>query len=198
MKNALACISVSVVVACGTSSPPANPAPLASAAPSSAPSAPAAPPAETTASTDAGPPASRASSARRGTVTSGAVQVNGAVAPDAIRGVAERRFGAVRECYDASLAKDPKVQGVVAVKVQLDQNGAITDVSDGGSDVTDKDLVTCVLGVFRGLTFPRPEGGVVTAVYAVRLSNGTPEPAGTWRAEDMELPPTKKPAPKAK
>lgn len=36
----------------------------------------------------------------------------------------------------------------------------------------DKGTIACVVRAFQGLTFPAPDGGVVTVIYPIKLSPG--------------------------
>jgi hypothetical protein len=51
----------------------------------------------------------------------------------------------------------------------IGRDGSVSNVSDGGSDITDATLKRCVLSAFSGLNFPPPEAGIVTVVYPVLL-----------------------------
>jgi hypothetical protein len=45
-------------------------------------------------------------------------------------------------------------------------------VGNGGSDLPDGGVVSCVVNSFRGLSFPAPEEGIVTVGYSIQLSPG--------------------------
>src|SRR5882724_5462883 len=66
--------------------------------------------------------------------------------------------------------KAPKVRmGATTVS---GRDGAVSNVSNGGSDLPDSGVVSCVLSAFYGLSFPQPEGGIVTVVYPIMLAPG--------------------------
>ena len=48
----------------------------------------------------------------------------------------------------------------------------MSNVGNGGSDLPDNGVVSCVVRAFYGLSFPQPEGGIVTVVYPIMLSPG--------------------------
>ena len=48
---------------------------------------------------------------KRGAVRSGATQVNGRIPPDDIKRSVEQKLAAVTACYEAELARDPKLAG---------------------------------------------------------------------------------------
>jgi hypothetical protein len=44
--------------------------------------------------------------------------------------------------------------------------------ADGGSDLPDQSVVQCVVRGFGNLSFPQPEGGMVTVVYPIIFNPG--------------------------
>jgi hypothetical protein len=99
----------------------------------------------------------------------------GRVRPEVIQAVVRRRFGEFRGCYEAGLARDPKLEGRVVVRFVIGRDGRVSSAEDAGSDLPDAAVVDCVVGRFRAFTFPEPEGGIVTVVYPIHLS---PSPHG--------------------
>jgi hypothetical protein len=90
----------------------------------------------------------------------GAVQGEGLPA-EAVTRVVHHHLGALRLCYETGLLYNPSLQGRVGVRFAVDGNGNVTSAENGGSDLPDGDVVTCVLKTFRKLSFPRPERGPV-------------------------------------
>jgi hypothetical protein len=60
----------------------------------------------------------------------------------------------------------------VAVKFVIDRAGSVSTASDGGSDLPDQGVVSCVVRGFGNLSFPQPEGGIVTVVYPIIFNPG--------------------------
>jgi hypothetical protein len=54
----------------------------------------------------------------------------------------------------------------------IGRDGAVSNVGNGGSDMPDGGVVSCVVRAFYGLSFPQPEGGIVTVVYPIMFSPG--------------------------
>ena len=52
----------------------------------------------------------------------------------------------------------------------IGRDGAVSSVSDGGSDIGNPAVVSCVVRAFYGLSFPQPEGGIVTVTYPILFS----------------------------
>lgn len=188
-------VGVVVLVACSSDPPPAavmvpapsaspppsaEPAPVASVAPSAAPVASAeAPPPTTSANlwgSDLGPdplasaaPAgsSRPQKGHAPSLRQGVVQVTGRLPPEVIQRIVRQNFGRFRLCYENGLRTNSTLGGRVAVKFTIDKSGAVVSPADGGSDLPDKAVVSCVVKGFTNLSFPQPEGGTVAVVYPI-------------------------------
>jgi hypothetical protein len=102
----------------------------------------------------------------------GATSVNGRLPAEVIRRIVRRNFGRFRMCYEQGLARNPNLEGRVAARFVIGRDGAVSNVSNGGSDLPDSGVVSCVLSAFYGLSFPQPEGGIVTVVYPIMLAPG--------------------------
>lgn len=91
--------------------------------------------------------------------------VNGRLPPEAIKHVIKLNSGRFRQCYENGLLHNPKLSGRVAVKFVIDRSGAVASQVDAGSDLPDAAVIACVVQAFGGLSFPQPEGGLVSVVY---------------------------------
>jgi FHA domain len=105
-------------------------------------------------------------------IRQGATQVNGRLPPEVIQRIVRQNFGRFRLCYENGLRTNPNLQGRVAVKFVIDRAGAVSTASDGGSDLPDQGVVGCVVRGFQNLSFPQPEGGIVTVVYPIIFNPG--------------------------
>jgi hypothetical protein len=102
----------------------------------------------------------------------GQTQVNGRLPPEVIQRIVRQNFGRFRLCYENGMRTNPNLQGRVAIKFVIDRSGAVSTASDGGSDLPDQGVVSCVVRAFGNLSFPQPEGGIVTVVYPIIFSPG--------------------------
>jgi outer membrane biosynthesis protein TonB len=75
----------------------------------------------------------------------------------ALTGVA----GSARGCYNRAL-RTSEVSGSLTVNVQVGPSGQVCSTSISNDSVHSNEINTCVLGRFRGQTFPAPSGGCVT------------------------------------
>ena len=104
----------------------------------------------------------------------GATTVTGKLPPEVIQRIIRQNFGRFRLCYEKGLAKNVNLGGRVTVKFTIDTTGAVSHLADGGSDLSDKDVVACVVQAFGNLSFPTPEGGGTVAVaYPIIFAPGT-------------------------
>lgn len=102
----------------------------------------------------------------------GATQVNGRLPPEVIQRIVRQNFGRFRLCYENGLRNNPSLSGRVAVKFVIDRSGAVSTAQDGGSELPDQGVISCVVRGFGNLSFPQPEGGIVTVVYPIIFNPG--------------------------
>ena len=100
-----------------------------------------------------------------------------------------QNFGRFRLCYEERLRNNPNLQGKVAVRFEIDGNGAVGQTANAGSDLPDAAVVNCVTRSFSGLSFPPPDGGKVSVVYPVMFSPGDGEPESADKAKTMAMAP---------
>lgn len=105
-------------------------------------------------------------------VRMGATTVNGRLPAEVIRRIVRQNFGRFRMCYEQGLARNPNLEGRVGVRFVIGRDGSVSNVGNGGSDIPDSGVVSCVISAFYGLSFPQPEGGIVTVTYPIMFSPG--------------------------
>jgi Ca-activated chloride channel family protein len=97
----------------------------------------------------------------------GASSVSGRLPPEIIQRIVRQNFGRFRLCYENGLRANPNLQGRVGVRFIIGRDGNVASASNGGSDLADAGVINCVTRAFYGLSFPQPEGGIVTVVYPI-------------------------------
>lgn len=102
----------------------------------------------------------------------GKTEVIGRLPPEVIQRVVRQSFGRFRSCYEAGLRKNPSLEGRVVTRFVIDRSGAVSHATDGGSDLPDQAVVTCVTRAFHALSFPEVEGGIVRIVYPLMFTPG--------------------------
>jgi hypothetical protein len=113
----------------------------------------------------------RSHRARPPRVRMGATSVSGRLPPEVIQRIVRQNFGRFRLCYENGLRNNPNLQGRVSVRFVITRQGTVSNVS-GGGDLPDGGVVSCVTRAFYGLTFPQPEGGIVTVGYPIMFQPG--------------------------
>jgi hypothetical protein len=101
----------------------------------------------------------------------GGDSISGRLPPEAIQRIVRQNFGRFRLCYEKGLAGNPTLAGRVTVRFVIGRDGSISAVENGGSDLTDPAVVSCVVRAFYGLSFPQPEGGIVTVTYPIMFAS---------------------------
>jgi hypothetical protein len=105
-------------------------------------------------------------------VRMGATQVSGRLPPEVIQRIVRQNYGRFRMCYEEGLARNPNLEGRVSVRFVIGRDGSVSNVANGGSDLPDNGVVQCVVRAYYGLSFPQPEGGIVTVVYPIMFAPG--------------------------
>jgi hypothetical protein len=70
------------------------------------------------------------------------------------------------------LTRNPSLEGHVGVKFVIDRSGSVSTSVDGGSTIADSAVSACVVRSFTSLSFPEPDGGMVTVTYGFAFSPG--------------------------
>ncbi len=105
-------------------------------------------------------------------VRMGATTVSGRLPPEVIQRIVRQNYGRFRMCYEQGLARNPNLEGRVQVRFVIGRDGSVSNVANGGSDLPDSGVVSCVISAYYGLSFPQPEGGIVTVVYPIMFAPG--------------------------
>ncbi|HEY3493207.1 MAG TPA: AgmX/PglI C-terminal domain-containing protein [Polyangiaceae bacterium] len=100
-------------------------------------------------------------------VRDGAITVSGRLDRGVIQSKVRAQHGRFRACYEQALARDRSLRGRLSVRFVIGRDGAVSNVSNGGSELADSAMNTCVIRAFYGLSFPAPESGIVTVLYPV-------------------------------
>jgi hypothetical protein len=98
--------------------------------------------------------------------------VNGHLPPEVVQRIVRQNYGRFRQCYETGLRGNPNLTGRVTARFVIGRSGSVTNVQNGGSDLPDSGVVSCVVSAFYGLSFPTPEAGIVTVSYPIMFSPG--------------------------
>lgn len=104
------------------------------------------------------------------TVRYGITSVTGRLPAEVIQRIVRQNYGRFRVCYEAGLRGNPNLQGRVSVRFIIGRDGSVSNVGNGGSDLPDPNVVSCVIRAFYGLSFPEPKDGIVSVIYPIMFS----------------------------
>jgi hypothetical protein len=90
------------------------------------------------------------------------VTVVGKLPPEVVKRIVRANFPRLRACYEQTRKSDSSVAGTIDVKLAIDATGAVTSATTSPGTIKHTGMLGCVKGVFRTLSFPEPESGVVT------------------------------------
>ncbi len=122
-------------------------------------------------------------------VRMGAVNVSGRLPPEVIQRIVRQNFGRFRLCYEQGLANNPNLEGRVSTRFVIGRDGNVANVGNAGSDIPNQSFISCVVRAMSGLSFPQPEGGIVTVVYPIMFSPGEGGGGGSAATEEPETQP---------
>jgi hypothetical protein len=106
----------------------------------------------------------------KGPRPAGDPQITGHIPAEVIQRIVRQNFGRFRLCYENGLRRNESLAGRVAVRFVIGRSGGVTLAQDSGSDLPDQGVRQCVVSSFSTLSFPEPEGGIVTVVYPIAFS----------------------------
>ncbi|MEZ4442597.1 MAG: VIT domain-containing protein [Polyangiaceae bacterium] len=98
-------------------------------------------------------------------VRMGATQVSGRLPPEVIQRIVRQNFGRFRGCYQLALRQDPHLAGRIVARFVIGRDGSVANATAEG--MGDRAMEACVAAAFRALSFPVPEGGIVTVSYPI-------------------------------
>jgi hypothetical protein len=80
----------------------------------------------------------------------------------ALSAALQGRAGSARACYQRAL-RTSEVSGSMTVSVQIGPSGQVCSASVTKDTIHSGEVTSCVLGRFRGQSFPPPSGGCIVA-----------------------------------
>ena len=96
----------------------------------------------------------------------------GILAEDAIDNVITAGYPLFARCYRDGVSRNNDLDGTVRLHFVVGSAGAVSEVSDGGSDLTDRQVVDCIAEGFYALRFPEPQRGSVQVLYRIGFDAG--------------------------
>jgi hypothetical protein len=90
----------------------------------------------------------------------------------AVDNVVESGFPLFARCYRDGVQRNSNLDGAVRLRFVVGETGFVTEVEDGGSDLTDRQVIDCVAEGFYALHFPEPARGDAHLVYRIHFDAG--------------------------
>jgi hypothetical protein len=90
----------------------------------------------------------------------------------AVDNIVESGFPLFARCYRDGVQRNSNMDGAVRLRFVVGESGRVRAVEDGGSDLTDRQVVDCVAEGFYGLRFPEPQRGDAHLVYRIHFDSG--------------------------
>lgn len=104
-----------------------------------------------------GPPSGQLGRPPRAIVRAGAVKVIGSLDQNSVRRYVRRKMPRLRACYEAGLAANAKLSGLVVANFVIDKEGMVSKSKVTG--VGNKKLTTCFAAAIGAIKFPKPPDG---------------------------------------
>ena len=99
-----------------------------------------------------------------------ATTVRGSMPPEVIQRIVRQNYGRIRLCYENGLRSNPNLEGRVVTKFVIGRDGSVMSAVNQRSTMPAPNVLRCVVGSFKLLSFPAPETGTVTVVFPITLS----------------------------
>jgi hypothetical protein len=96
----------------------------------------------------------------------------GSLSTDDIDNVVEAGYPLFARCYRDGVSRNNTLDGTVRLHFAISASGAVSEVSDGGSDLSDRQVVDCIAEGFYALRFPEPQHGQVNVLYRIGFTSG--------------------------
>lgn len=90
----------------------------------------------------------------------------------AVDNIVESGFPLFARCYRDGVQRNSSLDGAVRLRFVVGDDGLVTAVEDGGSDLTDRQVIDCVAEGFYALRFPEPARGDAHLVYRIHFDAG--------------------------
>ncbi len=102
-------------------------------------------------------------------VEAGAVIESGSIDLDRVDQVVQTGYQLYARCYRDGFERNDELEGTVAFRFVIDQDGRMDRVLDGKSNLSDRRVLDCIAETFYALRFPAP-GSKVRVLYRLQLN----------------------------
>jgi len=92
-------------------------------------------------------------------------KVEGSLSRGEVQEVINKNLGKIQGCYERALLNKPTLGGKLTFEWTVATSGSVSDAREQSSTLNDQGVSKCILGVIKGMKFPKPKGGEVTIRY---------------------------------
>jgi hypothetical protein len=90
------------------------------------------------------------------------------MAMEVVDRIVRQSFGRFRLCWETVARTNVRLAGRVGVRFVIGRDGAVRAAkSDDRTTIHDGAMGSCVASAFQSLSFPAPDGGIVTVIYTL-------------------------------
>lgn len=84
------------------------------------------------------------------------VRIEGPLTEAQVEAVVQEHFTQIQGCFDAALVRmaSNDLTGAIAIRIEIDGSGAVTDVALDASNFGDEQTPPCIMGKVEGWSFP--------------------------------------------
>lgn len=93
------------------------------------------------------------------------VKVSGELSKSDVLAVIGAHQRAFNRCYEKELMGSPGLSGKITFQWTINTDGKVSAASQQTSSMSNTAVSSCILGIIRGMKFPKPTGGSVQVVY---------------------------------
>lgn len=87
-------------------------------------------------------------------------EIEGQMDEETVRKIALKNQASLKYCFQKAQARNPELSGKIVVRLTIDGDGNVTDVSVEQSTIDDQEMVSCVLRMVKRWKFPATGGEV--------------------------------------
>ena len=99
-------------------------------------------------------------------------KVSGRIAPEIIQRIVRSNYGKFRACYEEGLGRNRNLKGKVVFRFVIERDGTVSHALIEHNTLPDCKAAKCIRDEFPKMTFPAPDGGIVTVVYPIMFEPG--------------------------
>jgi hypothetical protein len=84
------------------------------------------------------------------------VRIEGPLTEAQVKAVVQEHFSEIQECFDAALIRmdSPNLNGAIAVRIEIDGGGAVTNAALEASSFGDEETPACIIDDVKAWRFP--------------------------------------------